>query len=277
MHRNQELYSFLLDKAWQLTEEWYESLGKSDPAGVYASADPEVISTVKKQNYEFHLHICRIFVEEKSAFFKDLEKWIIMVAQDKEHINTPVHFVLREFFRVQDQYLDFIKEFISLHVGEYSEETTDMWNRIIIKTFGEVMLWFVEENHKYSQLLLQSQQAMIKELSSPVITLTNNAALLPLVGDIDTARAKFMLENTLEQCAEKGIDRLFIDLSGVAVIDTMVAHQIFQLIEALNLVGVTTTLSGLRPEIATTAVQLGLSFDKVTIKSTLSQAISSDY
>lgn len=276
MHRNKELYTFLSDKAWNLTEEWYESLDKSDPKGVYASGDEKVINTVKQQNYEFHLHFCRVFVEEKSVFFKDLEKWIVAIAQDEEHVNTPVQFVIREFFRVQEQYLDFVKEFIALHEREFSLDVIDSWNRIIVTTFGEVIQWFVEENHKYSQRKLQSQQELINELSSPVITLNNNAALLPLVGDIDTARAKFMLENTLVQCAEKGVSRLYIDLSGVAIIDTMVAHQIFQLIEALNLIGVKTTLSGLRPEIASTAVQLGLSFEKVSIKSTLSQAIGAN-
>lgn len=45
------------------------------------------------------------------------------------------------------------------------------------------------------------------------------------------------------------------------MIDKMAAHQIFQLIDALGLIGVKTILSGLRPEIAQTAVQLGLSFD----------------
>ena len=38
MHRNKELYSFLLGVAAQLTEEWYATLNKNDKAGVYSSA-----------------------------------------------------------------------------------------------------------------------------------------------------------------------------------------------------------------------------------------------
>ena len=274
MHRNKELQAFLVNKAWQLTEEWYAALDKSDLAGVYASSDPEVIQTLKKQNYNFHLHLCKVFIEEESVFLKNLEKWILMVAEDEEHLKTPVHLVLREFFRVQEQYLNFIKEFASLNEGKYTAEVIDIWNRLIIRTFGKVMLWFVEENHKYSQQKLQAQQKMINELSSPVISLNNHTGLLPLTGEIDTERAKLILENTLEKCVNLGISHLFIDLSGVVMINIMVAHELFQLIEALKLIGVQVTLSGLRPEIAQTAVQLGLTFNNVSFKSTLSQAIT---
>jgi rsbT co-antagonist protein RsbR len=99
---------------------------------------------------------------------------------------------------------------------------------------------------------------------------------LPLVRDIDTARAAAILENTIKQCAEQKVSQLFIDLSGVVIIDRMVAHQIFQLINGLSLIGVKTTLSGIRREIATTAIQLGLSFANISIASTLSKAIEQD-
>jgi rsbT co-antagonist protein RsbR len=132
----------------------------------------------------------------------------------------------------------------------------------------------MKEHHTFSLKRLQSQQEMINELSSPVISLGKNTALLPLVGDIDTVRSKFILERTLEQCYQKSVNHLLLDLSGVIMIDTMVAQQIFQLIEALEMIGVKTTLSGIRPEIAQTAVQLGLNFDKISIISTLSNAIN---
>lgn len=82
-----------------------------------------------------------------------------------------------------------------------------------------------------------------------------------------------ILENTLKQCSQRGIHHLFVDLSGVAMIDTMVAHKIFQLLDALKLIGVKTTLSGIRPEIAQTAVQLGLSFNKTEVRTNLAQAL----
>ena len=275
MHRNKELHSFLLAKARNLTEEWYNSLDKNDPSGVYASDDPNVIKTLKKQNYTFHFHLCEVFIKEETAFLEDFQKWILSIAQDPQHLNTPIHFMLREFFRVREQYLDYIKEFVALHMDEFPNEVIDSWNRVIIKAFDKVLLGFVEEHQYYQQRKLSAQQELIQELSSPVITLNNEVALLPLVGEIDARRAKLMLEKTLNQCANLGINFLVIDLSGVPIIDTMVAHQIFQLIKALGLMGVTSSLSGVRPEIAHTAVKLGLEFNGVSIYSTLRQALHS--
>ncbi|RFU63543.1 STAS domain-containing protein [Peribacillus saganii] len=274
MHRNKELYQFLSDNSWQLTERWYESLEKSKSGGVYASADPIVIEGLKKQNHEFHKRFFRVFLEDECKFFETFEEWVLLVAKDQEHLRTPIHLILKEFFNNQDHYLDLIKEFVSQHPGKYSHDEIHLWMRTIIKLFGQVITWFTEENFKQSQQQLEAQQEMIRELSAPVISLNHNTALLPLVGDIDTARAKFLFENTLQQCAKKRVNHLFIDLSGVVMIDTMVAHQIFQLIEGLSLLGVHSTLSGLRPEIAQTAVQLGLSFDKVSFTSTLEKAIN---
>ncbi len=273
MDINQELHQFLLNRARNLTEEWYDSLDKSGTAGVYSSNDPAVIKTLKEQNYEFHIHLCEVLVKDENAFFKDFDEWIIKIAKDNEHLKTPIHYIIKEFMRVRQQYLDYINEFVSIHPEDIEQLQIEEWNRVMIKVFDNVMLQFIEETHKYSTNRLKAQQELLNELSSPVISLNNDTALLPLVGDIDTARAKFILENTLNQCVQKGIGHLFIDLSGVVMIDTMVAHEIFQLIDALDLVGVKTTLSGIRPEIAATAVQLGLSFDRVSISSTLAQAM----
>lgn len=276
MHRNRELYTFLLNKAKQLTEEWYNSLDKSDPKGVYASTDPDKIKALKEQNFEFHLHLCEIFIEEETLFFQNFDKWVLKLATDEEHLKTPIHFVIREFIRVRKQYLESIQEFISGSERKITQQEIDLWNEMIIKTFDRTILQFTEETYKYSNSRLEAQREVINSLSSPVITLNNNRALLPLVGEIDTHRAKMILENTLQQCSKKGITSLYIDLSGVVMLDTMVAQQIFQLLHALKLIGVKSTLSGIRPEIAQTAIQLGISFDGLSVKSNLAHALASE-
>ncbi len=66
----------------------------------------------------------------------------------------------------------------------------------------------------------------------------------------------------------------FNDLSGVAIVDTMVADQLFKVIASLKLLGVQTTLTGLRPEIAQTVINIGVDFSNLSIKGNLKQALS---
>ncbi|MFC7784208.1 STAS domain-containing protein [Rossellomorea sp. GCM10028870] len=274
MHRNRELHTFLLSKARQLTEDWYNSLDKNTTSGVYSSSDPKVIETLKKQNFEFHGILCSVFAEDKETFNQRIDEWVLTIAEDKEHLETPNHYILKEFMRVRHQYLEFLKEYAETHMEENIFEQFSRWNQVIIEAFDRAMLRFVELQTKVVEEQIQSQQEVINELSSPVISLNGHTALLPLVGNIDPSRAELILENALEQCVNKEVSQLFIDLSGVVLIDTMVAHQIFQLIDALQLIGVKPILSGLRPEIAQTAVQLGVNFENLTITSTLSQALT---
>ncbi|WP_341357891.1 STAS domain-containing protein [Rossellomorea sp. y25] len=274
MHRNRELHTFLLSKARQLTEDWYNSLDKNTTSGVYTSSDPKVIETLKKQNFEFHGILCSVFAEDKETFNQRIDEWVLTIAEDKEHLETPNHYILKEFMRVRHQYLEFLKEYAETHMEENIFEQFSRWNQVIIEAFDRAMLRFVELQTKVVEEQIQSQQEVINELSSPVISLNGHTALLPLVGNIDPSRAELILENALEQCVNKEVSQLFIDLSGVVLIDTMVAHQIFQLIDALQLIGVKPILSGLRPEIAQTAVQLGVNFENLTITSTLSQALT---
>lgn len=274
MHRNKEVHTFLLSKARQLTDEWYESLDKSKSTGVYSSTDPKVIETLKKQNFEFHGILCNVFAEDKETFKKKIDEWVLTIAKDKEHLDTPTQYILKEFMRVRNQYLDFLKEYADAHTIENTFEQFTTWSNVILEAFDRVMLRFVELQSEVMDQQIKNQQEVINELSSPVISLNSHTALLPLVGNIDPSRAELILENALEQCVSMEVSQLFIDLSGVVLIDTMVAHQIFQLIDALQLIGVKPILSGLRPEIAQTAVQLGLNFENLTITSTLSQALT---
>ncbi|MCA0149456.1 MULTISPECIES: STAS domain-containing protein [Rossellomorea] len=274
MQVSEKFYTFMSERTWQLTENWYESLDKSDPTGVYASRDLKVIQTLKEQNHAFHERFCNLFKDVDQDTLCNFEQWIEEIAKDEEHLQTPTHFILREFFRTQDQYLDILKEFIRMYGNEYSLDELESLRNIIIKTFSLVISKFAEENYEYSQRRLNAQQEMIRELSSPVILLNKKTGVLPLIGDIDTGRARYILENTLAECVDKNVEHLFIDLSGVIMVDTMVAHQLFQIIESLNLIGVKSTISGIRPEIAQTAIQLGISFENISVTSTLERALN---
>ncbi|KZE69461.1 hypothetical protein AWM68_04135 [Fictibacillus phosphorivorans] len=128
---------------------------------------------------------------------------------------------------------------------------------------------YVENNNRVLGLAREA----IEELSVPVVRLTRSIAVLPLVGTIDTHRSKLIMETSLQKCMELQVEHLFIDLSGVPVIDTMVAHNLFKVINSLKLLGVKVTLSGMRPELAQTVVSLGISFEGFSIAGNLYQEL----
>lgn len=260
-----EINQFFLENARKLTENWYKDLDKE----VYSVTEDESIEKLKQQNYNFHTHFCEIFVEDELNFYKLFEKWLMNVSRSEGPFSKPIPSIMRDFFRTQEQYLDLFERFTELTEGLYDQKELSKWRRRIIQAFEKLVIWFIDENHFVSTEKLTSQHDTITELSCPVIQVGGNIALLPLVGDIDTARSMIITENTLKDCDQNRIVKLYIDLSGVFIIDTMVAQKIFDLIEALDLIGVESILSGFRPELAQTAVQLGIDFSNVKITSKL--------
>lgn len=266
------LHEYFLEKTWSLTEEWYASIERSQK-GVYGSKDPKVVEVLKRQNHDFHVNFSAIFNKDEKEFYEGFNEWVTEIAQDEAHLATPITDIVQEFFRTQEQYLDLIEEYETHYEGSLSSQEANSWKRAIVKAFSQIILRFSSENAKVIEERSNAQQEMIIELSSPVIILADKTGLLPLIGEITSYRAKVMFENTLQKSAKHGLERLFVDLSGVPVIDTMVVHQIFQLIKGLKLIGVRTSLSGIRPDIAQTAVNLGIQFKDIEVYSTLAQAV----
>ncbi|WP_322114336.1 STAS domain-containing protein [Fictibacillus sp. KU28468] len=122
------------------------------------------------------------------------------------------------------------------------------------------------------QNMLEQAKSAFLELSVPIVPLIKGTGVLPLIGNIDTERARLLMEETLSQAVKLKLEHLIMDVSGVMIVDTMVADQLFKVIDALTLLGVTTILTGIRPEVAQTMVDLGLNLDKIKVKGNLHQA-----
>lgn len=272
MLKDQDLHTFLCDRAESLTEQWYESLDKSK-GGVYGSTNPAEIQKLKSQNKAFHHNFCKIFDKSNDNYIEEFNNWIDSIAQDEGHQITPLEEIIGEFFRTLNQYMDLLEEYVVQHHEKISVQQIMIWTKEISDSINQIILQFTIQHSKAVANRLNAQQNMIIEMSAPVISLTKEIGFLPLVGEINTHRAQVIFEKALTQCSDKQLGMLFIDLSGVPIIDTMVAHQIFQLISGLKLIGVKAALSGISPEIAQTAIQLGLNFTDIKVYGTLSQAM----
>ncbi|GAJ99763.1 STAS domain-containing protein [Geomicrobium sp. JCM 19055] len=268
MNENNQLYTYMINRSEGITNRWFEDLESDE--GVYGSKNESVITKLKKQNHDFHIQFFNLF---KGDGVIHVDSWVARVAKDEYHQNTPLDTIIGEFMNNQLIYIELFEEYLQNVDPTMDVAEQRHWLKAITKQMNDVIVQFTKEYESQSQMRTSAQQKTIVELSCPILMLSQRTALLPVVGDIDTYRAKIMFEQTLSQSAEKKITELFIDLSGVPIIDTMVAQQIFQLIEGLRLLGVSTTLSGLRPEIAQTAVQLGIQFENISIKSSLAQVV----
>lgn len=123
--------------------------------------------------------------------------------------------------------------------------------------------------------IFEMQKLSLLELSAPLIPVFEGITVMPLIGTIDTARAKLIMENLLDGVIKNRSQVVLIDITGVPVVDTMVAHHIIQASEAVRLVGATCILVGIRPEIAQTIVNLGIDLGKFPTKSTLRKGMES--
>jgi len=113
------------------------------------------------------------------------------------------------------------------------------------------------------------QRVALQELSAPLIPVMKNITIMPLIGTIDTERAKLIMESLLEGVIKHNAEVVLIDITGVPVVDTMVAYHIIQAAEAVRLIGSTCILVGIRPEIAQTIVNLGIDLTRFPTRSSL--------
>ena len=114
-----------------------------------------------------------------------------------------------------------------------------------------------------STKLLKQQQETIRSLSTPVIELWDNILALPLIGTIDSLRAKQLTENLLTQIVKSQAAIVIIDITGVAIVDTQVANRLLKAVEMSKLLGTECFLVGVRPEVAQVLVQLGVDLSRI--------------
>lgn len=134
--------------------------------------------------------------------------------------------------------------------------------------------------YSYTRAYTESYQRKLKsarkeflELSAPVVPVSDEIAILPLVGSIEIDRARYILEKTLLSANQLKIKVLIVDLSGVVRVDSMVAEQIIKIIQSLNLVGVRSILTGIRPEIAKTMAEIGVDLRDLEIGGSLKRVL----
>jgi len=121
---------------------------------------------------------------------------------------------------------------------------------------------------------LRAQEAALVELSTPLIPISDDVVVMPLIGVIDARRAERIMQTLLEGITGRGARMAILDITGVAVVDTHVANGLITAARAAQLLGAQIILTGIRPEVAQTLVTLGADLTGITTLGTLQSGIA---
>jgi rsbT co-antagonist protein RsbR len=147
-----------------------------------------------------------------------------------------------------------------------------VWEATIL--LDKLGLLTTEIYQKAREEIIARQQQELLELSTPVVRLWDNILALPLIGTLDSSRTQVVMQNLLDAIVATRSDYAIIDITGVPVVDTLVAQHLLKTVSAARLMGADCLISGIRPQIAQTIIHLGVDLANVTTKATLADAFA---
>ncbi|MFC5714039.1 STAS domain-containing protein [Thalassorhabdus alkalitolerans] len=229
-----------------------------------------------------------LYVEERGSFFsmignamtseetaepkKKIEEWAVQTAYKSIDNNVD----LNQALLIMPMYRDVLEELIkeqSTKQGLSIDTAFSLYkkvNHFLDYAIHAFSYTFVAHHIKALELAKQEMQ----EISVPVVPIKKGVAVLPIIGDMDDERSEYLQSKTLDRAAELSLSYIIIDLSGINTINTWFAQHLLNLIHSLQLLGIDTSITGMRPELSQTIVHLGITFKGVPTYLTLEQALS---
>jgi rsbT co-antagonist protein RsbR len=130
------------------------------------------------------------------------------------------------------------------------------------------------ERARLQNEIIQTQAAMLAELSTPLIPIDSQVMVMPLIGTLDSRRAQQIIDALLTGISESHARVAIIDITGVPIVDTQVANALIRAAQSVKLLGAQVVLTGIRPEVAQTLVGLGADLGGLVTRSSLQTGIA---
>jgi len=111
---------------------------------------------------------------------------------------------------------------------------------------------------------IRQQQDAIRELSTPTLQIRDRLLILPIIGLLDTQRAKQLTDSLLHAVRAHRARVVVMDITGVATVDSKVANHLIQTVEAAALMGASVIVTGVSAEVAQSLVTLGIDLGRIT-------------
>jgi rsbT co-antagonist protein RsbR len=239
-----ELVAYLREHRPELLEEWVKRIADAQLLRVMSSEEVFTETTAVYDNYVDALETGS--VETLRAYARALSERIIQRGVETHEV-LGIVLLLRDVLG---------RALLIRYQGdaELLNRVQDAYEPAANRIAVTVGVSFVEERER----VIREQQAAIRELSTPVLQVRGRLLILPIIGVLDSQRARQLTEQLLGAIQTNRAKVVVIDITGVASVDETVANHLVQTVEASRLMGASAILTGLSSGIAQTLVDLGV-------------------
>jgi rsbT co-antagonist protein RsbR len=244
-----ELVSHLRQNRTQLREEWARRITE---AQLLIAMTKEEIFTEATSVYDNYVEVLETgSVEALQAYARNLSERIIPRGVETNEV-VGIVLLLRDVL-ARSLFKKYQADF------ELLNQVLDAYEPAANRIANTVAVSFVQERER----VIREQQEAIRELSTPVLQVRERLLILPIIGVIDSQRARQLTEQLLRGIRNNRAKVVVVDITGVPTIDSTVANHLVQTVEASRLMGASVIITGLSSEIAQTLVTIGVDLSKM--------------
>lgn len=244
-----ELVGHLRSNRRSLTEEWVGRVNSEQLLSVMTSEEIFSELTAVYDNYVDALETGS--VETLQAYARDLSERIIPRGVETREV-VGIVLLLRDVL-ARSLFVKYERD------GQLLNQILDAYEPAANRIAVTVSVSFVEERER----VIREQQESIQELSTPVLQVRERLLILPIIGVLDSQRARQLTEQLLHAIRTNRAKVVVVDITGVAAIDLTVANHLFQTVEASRLMGASVIVTGLSSKIAQTLVDLDVDLSMI--------------
>jgi rsbT co-antagonist protein RsbR len=130
-----------------------------------------------------------------------------------------------------------------------------------------------EARTELNDRVIQSQRATLVELLAPLIPISTDVLVMPLIGTLDEARLEHALAALLQGITSARARIAILDLTGARHVDAGIADALVRAARAARLLGVEVVLTGISPAAAAALAGLGVNLQGIFVCGTLEGGI----
>ncbi|MFF2084343.1 STAS domain-containing protein [Nocardia sp. NPDC058176] len=244
-----QLVEHLRQNRTALREEWARRITE---AQLLTAMTPEEIFSEATSIFDNYVEVLETgSVEALQAYARDLSERIIPRGVETDEVLGIVA-LLRDVL-ARSLFSKYQSNF------EMLNQVLDAYEPAANRIANTVSVSFVQERER----VISRQQEAIRELSTPVLQVREQLLILPIIGVLDSQRARQLTEQLLRAIRANRAKVVVIDITGVPQIDAVVANHLVQTVDASGLMGASVIITGLSSEIALTLVTIGLDLSKM--------------